>query len=403
MAFHFFHRARNKRGGWQHGRRLLLERLEERALPSGYNQLDLAGYQPGMGRYTDPNLNGWGMDIAPDGSFCVANNATGVATFYDPTGQVLPQVIIIPAPPSLPAGSPSRPTGVVYNPTSDFVISENCISAPAEFLFDSRDGIISGWNPAVDPNHALLVVDNSTEAPKPADYTGLVIAQNSQGQNVLYAADFRNNRIDMFGGSFQALGSFTDSNVASQYPGHTIWQVEDVNGQLFVTFAAHKPGPYGGVIDVFDTDGNLLTPNHFAANAPGAGPLENPWGIVQAPADSTMCLGCLRVVSSWPPTRGGLPTCPGESLARNRGPHSVGTTGSFRFANGIEWTQSGEIESILFLRSAPAVPQSGLKKRQADRHVLSEGMPDRRLCASRDSRFALAGGVLPTTRLRPLE
>jgi len=37
-------------------------------------------------------------------------------------------------------------------------------------------------------------------------------------------------------------------------------------------------------VDVFDTDGHLLTPNHFAANAPGAGPLENPWGIVQAPA-----------------------------------------------------------------------------------------------------------------------
>jgi hypothetical protein len=38
------------------------------------------------------------------------------------------------------------------------------------------------------------------------------------------------------------------------------------------------------VVDVFDTDGHLLTPHHFAANAPGAGPLENPWGIVQAPS-----------------------------------------------------------------------------------------------------------------------
>jgi hypothetical protein len=39
------------------------------------------------------------------------------------------------------------------------------------------------------------------------------------------------------------------------------------------------------VVDVFDTDGHLLTPDHFAANAPGAGPLENPWGITQAPAN----------------------------------------------------------------------------------------------------------------------
>jgi hypothetical protein len=60
--------------------------------------------------------------------------------------------------------------------------------------------------------------------------------------------------------------------------------VEDIGGRLWVTYASHKPGPYGGVVDIFDTDGHLLTPNHFAANAPG-GPLENPWGMVQAPAD----------------------------------------------------------------------------------------------------------------------
>jgi hypothetical protein len=42
--------------------------------------------------------------------------------------------------------------------------------------------------------------------------------------------------------------------------------------------------PFGGLVDVFDTDGNLLTPNHFAANSPGACPLENSWAVVQAPA-----------------------------------------------------------------------------------------------------------------------
>jgi uncharacterized protein (TIGR03118 family) len=193
-------------------------------------------------------------------------------------------VVTIPAAPSHPLGPVGRPTGVVYNPTSDFVISENGKSAPAEFLFDARDGTISGWNPAVDPDHAIIMVDNSTESPSRADYTGLVIAQNSHGQNVLYAADFHNNKIDMFDGGFHSLGSFTDANVPAQYPGHTAWQVEDLNGQLWVTYASHKPGPYGGVVDIFDTDGNLLTPNHFTANAPG-GPLANPWGIVQAPAD----------------------------------------------------------------------------------------------------------------------
>jgi uncharacterized protein (TIGR03118 family) len=263
--------------------RLELERLEDRWLPSGYQQVNLVGYQPGLAPNTDPNLNGWGMDFAPGGPFCVANNATGVATFYDRAGDVLPQVVAIPKAPVEPSG-PHGPTGVVYNPTSEFVISEDGRSAPATFLFASRDGTLSGWNPAVDPNKAILVVDNSAEAPSRADYTGLVIAQNSHGQNVLYAADFHNNKIDMFDGGFHSLGSFTDAVVPAQYPVHTTWQVEEINGQLWVTFASHKPGPYGGVVDIFDTDGHLLTPNHFAANAPG-GPLENPWGIVQAPAD----------------------------------------------------------------------------------------------------------------------
>jgi uncharacterized protein (TIGR03118 family) len=261
-----------------------LQPLEQRSLLSGYQQINLVGYQPGMAPHTDPNLNGWGMDFTPGGPFCVADTTPGVATFYDRSGQVLPQVVTIPAAPSQPLGPVGRPTGVVYNPTSDFVISENGRSAPAEFLFDARDGTISGWNPAVDPDHAIIMVDNSTEAPSRADYTGLVIAENSQGQNVLYAADFHNNKIDMFDGGFHSLGSFTDPNVPVQYPGHTAWQVEELNGQLWVTFGRHKPGPYGGVVDIFDTDGRLLTPNHFAANAPGAGPLENPWGIVQAPA-----------------------------------------------------------------------------------------------------------------------
>lgn len=265
--------------------RLNLEILEDRCLLSGYQQLNLVGYQDGMAPHTDPNLNGWGMDYAPGGAFCVADTTPGVATFYDRSGQVLPLVITIPAAPSHPLGLVGRPAGVVYNPTSDFVISEGGRSAPATFLFDTRDGTICGWNPAVDPDHAILVVDNSTEAPKRADYPGLVIAQNSHGQNVLYAADFNNNKIDMFDGNFHSLGSFTDPNVASQYPGHTTWQVEAIGGRLWVTYAVHKPALPGGVVDIFDTDGHLLTPNHFAANAPGAGPLQSPWGIVQAPAD----------------------------------------------------------------------------------------------------------------------
>jgi uncharacterized protein (TIGR03118 family) len=292
MVF-FFQSRRRRQAAKQrpHTIRLELERLEDRLAPSAaYQQLNLVGYQPGMARYADPNLNGWGLDHAANGPFCVADTSTGVATFYDSQGNTVAPAVTIPAAAIDPMGAPGSPTGVVYNPTSDFVISENGRSAPARFLFDTLDGLICGWNPSVDPNHAIVMVDNSTEAPFAASYTGLAIAKNSQGHNVLYAADSgsgpttSNNRIDMFDCSFHSLGSFTDPQVASQYPGNTVFQVENLNNRLFVTFAGFT-APFGGEVDVFDTDGHLLTPNHFAANAAGVGPLDNPWGIVQAPAD----------------------------------------------------------------------------------------------------------------------
>jgi prepilin-type processing-associated H-X9-DG protein len=92
----------------------------------------------------------------------------------------------------------------------------------------------------------------------------------------------------MFGGHFNTIGSFTDPTAASVDPGSGAWSVQAVGNLLFVTWAdpfSPVSGPHGGVVDVFDTDGHLLTPNHFAANAPGEGPLENPWGITQAPAN----------------------------------------------------------------------------------------------------------------------
>jgi uncharacterized protein (TIGR03118 family) len=259
--------------------------LEDRTVPSGYQQINLVSYQPGLGHFTDPNLNGWGMTSLPDGSFCVANAfTTGLATFYDRSGHVLPRTITVPASAAQPFGPVGHPTGVVYNPTSDFVISEGGKSAPARLIFDTIDGTISGWNPAVDPTHAIVMVDNSTAA-HPALYTGLEIAQNSQGQNVLYAADIGQNRVEMFDDDFHAIGSFTDPTVTSFADGSfSAWSVQAVNDKLYVTFASLKDFD-GGVVDVFDTDGRLLTPNHFAANAPGAGPLQNPWGIDQAPAN----------------------------------------------------------------------------------------------------------------------
>jgi uncharacterized protein (TIGR03118 family) len=236
------------------------------------------GYKEG---HLDPNLvNGWGLARFPASPFWVSDNFTGVSTLYDDKGDIIPLVVTIPPAPSMPFGPVGTPTGMVANPTLDFVISKGGKSDPALFIFATLDGTISGWNPNVDPTNAIIMVDNSLKTP-PAIYTGLAIGRNSSGHNVLYAADAGpNNRIDMIDGGWNSIGSFTDSTgyVPS---GLTVYAVQNVNGKLYVTFASINP-LQGGAVDVFDTDGNLVT--HFTKNTP-AGPLQSPWGITLAPAD----------------------------------------------------------------------------------------------------------------------
>jgi uncharacterized protein (TIGR03118 family) len=269
-------------------------------VPSGFQQINLVGYQAGIAHFTDPNLNGWGMTSMPDGSFVVANAfTTGLATFYDRSGHVLPQTITVPVEADESAYLSAalkvdistvhgHPTGVVYNPTSDFVITnpDTGVSAPATLIFDTIDGTISGWNPAVDPTHAILIRD-TWAAGTPAVYTGLEIGQDSHGNNVLYAADFLNNQLEVIGGDFKDIGkpiSCAGLGVSGD-PYSWIWSVQAVNDKLYVTFAdlLNPTGGGGGAVDVFDTDGSFQY--QLDANGPGPGRLQNPWGITQAPAN----------------------------------------------------------------------------------------------------------------------
>ena len=250
-----------------------------------YQQVNLVSDKRGMARHTDPNLvDPWGLAFLPDGYFLVANARSGLSTAYGPRGEPFRLTVTVPAAPSLPPATAGSPTGVIANPTAEFTISKNGKSGPALFIFDTLDGTISGWNPDVDPNNAVTAVDNSSEVPFPASYTALAFGRNGKGQAVLYAADSgggpttSNNRIDMYDGTFNYLGSFGDPSAPSNM---TVFGIQNVNGKLYVTYAAFTP-LNGGVIDVFGTDGNLL--QRFAANDP-SGPLEEPWAITVAPGD----------------------------------------------------------------------------------------------------------------------
>ena len=56
---------------------------------------------------------GWiAFDYAPDGPFCVADTSTGVATFYDRSGNTASPPVTIPAAAVDPPGTPGSPTVV---------------------------------------------------------------------------------------------------------------------------------------------------------------------------------------------------------------------------------------------------------------------------------------------------
>jgi uncharacterized protein (TIGR03118 family) len=271
--------------------RPVLECLGERCLLSGgYAQINLASDVPGVARVTDPYLvNPWGLSFSPTGPFWFADNGTGVSDLLDGRGRPVPLVVTV-AGAAQPGGTP---TGTVFNNGLGFVISENGASRPSRFLFATEDGTISGWNSLVDPDRALLAINNSSSG---AVYKGLALAVNPAGQRVLYAADFGRGRIDVFDPEFRPIarpGSFQDPNLPD---GFAPFNIQAINNLLFVTYAQQDAarrddiaGEGHGFIDVYDTGGNLV--RRFASQ----GALDSPWGLVRAPADFGPFGGALLV------------------------------------------------------------------------------------------------------------
>jgi uncharacterized protein (TIGR03118 family) len=271
-----------------------LELLEDRSLlSSGFVQIDLASDVPGMARVFDPNLvNPWGISFSPTGPFWFSENGSGVSDLLDGRGSLLPLTVNIPS--NWPG--PGSPTGTVFNGGSGFAIAENGRWDPSTFLFAGEDGTISGWNAHVDPTHSLLAIDNSATG---AAYKGLALARGADGGTYLYAADFGLGTIDVFDQDFHPVarfGNFEDPSIPS---GYAPFNVQNIRGQLYVTYAQRVPGwtddvpgSGHGFIDVFQTNGQLV--RRFASQ----GVLDSPWGLAVAPNDFGPFSGDLLVGNS---------------------------------------------------------------------------------------------------------
>jgi uncharacterized protein (TIGR03118 family) len=246
-----------------------------------YQQRNLVsdGFVPA--EHQDINLvNPWGIAFNPNGFVWVANNGIGVATLYDGDGVLQSPVVTIPPPPG--DTGPGSPTGIVYNGSTDFVVSKGGVSGPSRFIFASENGTIAAWAADVDARNALLVVDNAGSG---AIYKGLALAANGTG-NFLYATDFHNSRIDVFDKAFKPAklsGAFHDPHLPD---GFGPFGIHNINGDLYVTYAKQDEekeddvaGKGLGFVNIFDANGQLI--RRFASR----GHLNAPWGPALAPAD----------------------------------------------------------------------------------------------------------------------
>jgi uncharacterized protein (TIGR03118 family) len=220
-----------------------------------YAITNLVSNQKGQAKHQDKALvNAWGMSFFPGGPFWISDYGTGVSTFYTGKGVKAGQITVT-----------SEVTGQVANSTKDFVVSQGGNSGPALFIFDSFEpGTISGWNPTVNAGAAVVVVNAG------AWYTGLAIGVNN-GNNFLYGADNLNNKVDIYDGSFKFVNSFNDPNLT----GFVVYNVQNINGKLYVTFVDSTFTK--GAVDIFDTTGKKL--KTLTKNAH----LKAPWGIALAP------------------------------------------------------------------------------------------------------------------------
>jgi uncharacterized protein (TIGR03118 family) len=230
--------------------------------------------------HVDPNLkNAWGIAFNPKGFVWVANNGTQTATLYDGNGVPQTLVVTIPA----VASGTANPTGIVFNGSTDFVVSSGGKSGAAPFIFAGEGGTLSAWSPGVGPTTAFTVFDGSSAN---AVYKGLALAASSSG-NRLYAADFHNSRVDVFDKNFAKLtlpsGAFQDTSLPA---GFAPFGIQAIGAKIYVAYAKQdtemhdeEDGAGLGAVDVFDTDGNLLQ------RLAQGGPLNAPWGMTQAPAN----------------------------------------------------------------------------------------------------------------------
>lgn len=239
---------------------------------NAFRQTNLVSDIPGAAQILDASLvNPWGITQAATSPFWVSNNGTGTSTLYggDVAGSPFNKNTLTV---TIPGGGN---TGVVFNGTSTFLITDSSGTGPARFIFATTAGTIAAWRSGT-------VAVTKVTTPNAA-YTGLATVADAT-VTALYAANFRNGTIDVFSPNFAAVnfgpGTFIDATLPA---GFAPFNVQNLGGKIYVAYALQGPGhdvpgPGNGFVNVFDSSGHLL--QRLISN----GALNSPWGMTIAPA-----------------------------------------------------------------------------------------------------------------------
>jgi uncharacterized protein (TIGR03118 family) len=158
------------------------------------------------------------------------------------------------------------------------------------FLFVNEDGTVSGWRGSLGTTAETLKAASSADLYKGATFATV------GGHSYLYVANFASGNVDVMKGDAGAptlSGTFNDPSMPA---GYAPFNVQVLNGSIFVTFAQQVTGSHDeahgaglGIVDQFDLNGNLI------ARVGTHGKLDAPWGLAIAPASFGWAAGDLLV------------------------------------------------------------------------------------------------------------
>lgn len=312
-------------------------------------------------KFTDPQLqNPWGISFLPGSPFWVSDNNTNLTTLYNGDGT--------PFTPAAAGGGFIIPGGAASgqvanannNPAFGTFMIPNAPgtsgTAPADFIFDSENGIISAWQPG-DGQNAVTLVDNSASH---AVYKGLAMASNTAGF-FLYATNFHAGRVEMYDSTFKLVKSFSDPGVPA---GFAPFGIANIGGDLYVTFAKQNAakhddvaGPGNGYVDIFNSNGILI--RRFASQ----GALNSPWGVALAPSDFGVMSNAVLIGNfgnGWINAYSTSGQFLGAMTDTNSNPIHIDGLWSIAFGSSVWGGVSGALSNALYFTAGPGNEMDGV-------------------------------------------